>query len=164
MVSSQPRKQRKALAEAPGHVRRKQVASHLSEDLLLKYNRRSLSVIKGDEVKILRGGRKGKTGKVLRVDTKARKIVIEGITHKKADGTDVALPVDPSNVLITRLNLEDKRRRAKLGEKEEPKKAKKAAKSAEPTEKPAKAEPANPVVSSKESEAKAAEKTEEVTA
>lgn len=115
MTSTQPRKQRKALAEAPLHIRRKQISGHLSEELLLKYNRRSVPVVTGDEVRLMRGGHKGTTGKVVDVDTKHRKIVVEGVNHKKADGTDVPLPVDPSNVLVVKLNLEDKRRRAKLG-------------------------------------------------
>ena len=119
MSSIQPRKQRKAWYNAPLHLRRKQMASHLSEDLLLKYNVRRTPVVTGDEVKILRGDHHGETGKVVSVDTKRRKVVVEGITHKKADGTDVAMPVDASNLLITRLNLEDKRRRAKLGADEE---------------------------------------------
>ncbi len=114
MSSIQPRKQRKALYTAPLHKRRKQLAGHLSEELLLKYNRRSFPVIAGDTVKVLRGDHNGKSGKVLDVDTKARKIVVEGVTHKKADGTDVKLPVDPSNVVIVKLNLEDARRRERL--------------------------------------------------
>ncbi len=116
MSSTQPRKQRKARYDAPLHVRRKQVAAHLSEELLLKYNRRSMPVVTGDEVKVLRGNHKGESGKVVDVDTKHRNIVVEGVTVKKADGTDVPRPVDPSNVLITKLNLDDARRRAKLGE------------------------------------------------
>ncbi|MGB0653296.1 MAG: 50S ribosomal protein L24 [Thermoplasmatota archaeon] len=121
MSSLQPRKQRKARYDAPLHVRRKQMAAHLSEELLLKYNRRSFPVISGDTVKVLRGSHRGTDGKVVEIDTKARKVVVEGVTHKKADGTDVALPVDPSNLLITKLNLEDARRRDKLeaGSKEE---------------------------------------------
>jgi large subunit ribosomal protein L24 len=116
--SSQPRKQRLARLTAPHHRARKQMASHLSEELLLRYNRRSLTVVKGDEVRIMRGDadNRKKTGKVVGVDAKARKVTIEGVTHKKADGTDVALPVDPSNLLIVKLNLEDARRRAKLEE------------------------------------------------
>ncbi len=114
MSSIQPRKQRKALYTAPLHTRRKQIAGHLSEELLLKYNRRSFPVITGDTVKVLRGDHSGKSGKVLEVDTKARKIVVDGVTHKKADGTDVRLPVDPSNVVIVKLNLEDVRRRTRL--------------------------------------------------
>ena len=113
-TSSQPRKQRLARLRAPHHQARKQMASHLSEELLLKYNRRSATVIAGDEVRLLRGDHKGKTGKIVDVDVSVRKVVVEGITNKKADGTEVPLPVDPSNLVITRLNLEDKRRESKL--------------------------------------------------
>ncbi len=115
MSSIQPRKQRKAQYDAPLHKRRKQIASHLSEELLLKYNVRCTPLVTGDEVTILRGDNKGKHGKIASVDTKSRKVLVEGITHKKADGTDVGLPLDASNLLITKLNLEDKRRREKLG-------------------------------------------------
>ena len=127
MSSIQPRKQRKALYTAPLHVRRKQIASHLSEELLLKYNVRRTPLVSGDEVLVLRGDKKGAHGKVVDIDTKRRKVTVEGITHKKADGTDVALPLDASNLLITKLNLEDKRRRAKLGEEPSTKKPKKEA-------------------------------------
>ncbi len=122
-TSSQPRKQRKALYDAPLHIRRKQIASHLSEELLLKYNVRSIPVVTGDEVKVMRGGHRGHSGKVVEIRTKDRKVIVEGVTHKKADGTDVALPVNASNLLITRLNLEDKRRRTKLGGDEKSKEA-----------------------------------------
>ena len=114
--SSQPRKQRLARANAPHHQARKQMASHLSEELLLKYNRRSMTVITGDEVKLLRGDHRGKSGRIVDVDVSVRKVVVEGVTNKKADGTEVPLPVDPSNLLIVKLNLEDKRREAKLDE------------------------------------------------
>ena len=127
MSSIQPRKQRKALYTAPLHVRRKQIASHLSEELLLKYNVRRTPLVSGDEVRVLRGDKKGAHGKVVDIDTKRRKVTVEGITHKKADGTDVALPLDASNLLITKLNLEDKRRRAKLGDEASAKKPKKEA-------------------------------------
>lgn len=135
MPSIQPRKQRKARYDAPLHVRRKQTASHLSEELLLKYDRRSMPLVTGDEVRVLRGDKKGDHGKVVEVDHKSRKVVVEGITHKKADGTDIGLPLDPSNLVIVRLNLEDQRRRDKLGdgtgmEKDKPAKAAKPAKKA----------------------------------
>src|SRR5688572_28540032 len=101
-TSSQPRKQRLARASAPHHVSRKQMASHLSEELLLKYNRRSITVITGDELKLLRGDHRGKSGKIVGVDFSVRKVVVEGVTNKKADGTEVPLPVDPSNLLIVK--------------------------------------------------------------
>lgn len=118
MVSIQPRKQRKAFYDAPLHKRRKQMAARLSNELSEKYSRRSMTVITGDEVEVLRGDFKATKGAVTGVLTKSRKIIVDGVNNKKADGTEVPLPVDASNLLITRLNLEDNRRRAKLGEKE----------------------------------------------
>lgn len=115
-MSSQPRKQRLSRYNAPHHQARKQMASHFSEELLLKYNRRSFTLIAGDEVKVLRGDHKGKSGKIVGVDVSVRKVTVDGVTNKKADGTEVPLPVDPSNLLIVRLNLEDKRRVEKLEE------------------------------------------------
>jgi large subunit ribosomal protein L24 len=133
MSSIQPRKQRLALYTAPHHVARKAMASHLSEELLLKYNRRSLTVILGDDVKVLRGDHKGKSGKIVGVDVSARKVTVAGVTNKKADGTEVALPVDPSNLVIVKLNLEDKRRSAKLEASGETRPAEKVQKASKKT-------------------------------
>jgi len=108
--SKKPRKQRKYLKEAPLHVRRKMISAHLSKELRAKYKKRSIPVRVGDEVKILRGEFKGKTGKVKRVDTKKYKIYIEGITKKRTVGTEYMVPIHPSNVEIIKLNLEDKKR------------------------------------------------------
>jgi large subunit ribosomal protein L24 len=120
MVSIQARKQRKARANAPLHERRKAIAAHLSKELREKYNRRAITVRKGDTVKVMRGSFKGHTEKVSDVDTKAYKIYIEGLTLSKSDGKKVAKPIDPSNVILTKLDLSDKYRRNKLGETEVP--------------------------------------------
>lgn len=136
MSSIQPRKQRLARILAPHHQARKQMASHLSEELLLKYNRRSLTVVSGDEVKILRGDSKGKSGKVVEIDVSSRTVTVDGVTVKKSDGTEVPRPLDPSNLVLVRLNLDDPRRRAKLGEQEE---ASKKGEAGVPKERPAKA-------------------------
>ena len=87
------------------------VAAHLSKDLKEKYNRRSLSIRKGDRVTVMRGAFIGIAGEVLNVNRENYKIYVEGITQKKADGTDVPRFIDPSNVLITELFIEDKERR-----------------------------------------------------
>ena len=114
MKSIQPRKQRKELFNAPLHKKRKNLASHLEENLLLKYDKRSIPVIKGDTVKVMRGSFKGHEDKIARVNVKKRYIEIEGITMSKADGNKIAKPIHPSNVVITKLNLTDKWRRIKL--------------------------------------------------
>jgi len=125
MESMMPRKQRKELFNAPLHKRRKWLSSHLEEKLLLKYDKRSISVIKGDTVKVMRGSFRGHEDKVARVDVRKRYLEIEGITMSKADGNKIAKPIHPSNVMITKLNLTDKWRRKKLerGLSEEAKKA-----------------------------------------
>ena len=112
--SVQPRKQRKALADAPLHVRHRFLNAHLSEALLVKYNRRNFPLIKGDTVKVMRGAFRGHEDKVASVDLQIRKVTVEGVTTTKADGTKKARPVDPSNLLITRLNLTDPLRRDRL--------------------------------------------------
>jgi len=108
--SKKPRKQRKFLREAPLHIRRKLIASHLSKELRKQYKRRSFPVRVGDEVRILRGEFKGKTGKVKKVDTKKYRIYIEGIKKKRTVGTEYLVPIHPSKVEIIKLSLEDKKR------------------------------------------------------
>lgn len=118
VTSKKPRKQRKARFNAPHHKRRKMVASHLSDEYLSqdKYYPRSLAVRKGDTVKVIRGDLRGHIGKVAGVNTKKFKITIEGATYVKADGTQIAKPIDPSNVIITKLDLSDAKRRQKIDE------------------------------------------------
>lgn len=124
MKSIKPGKQRKRLYNAPLHKKRKWISAHLEENLLLKYDRRSISVIKGDTVKVMRGSFKGHEDKVVGVNTKKGLIEIEGLVMSKADGNKIPKPIHSSNVLITKLNLTDKWRRKKLetGVSEETKK------------------------------------------
>jgi large subunit ribosomal protein L24 len=133
-MSTQPRKERKTLYNLPSHLNRARIASHLDEPLLLKYNTRSTTLRKGDTVRVLRGEYAGTTGKVIEVDTRTRKVTVDGVTVTKADASQKPRPLDPSNLVITKLDLDDPKRREKLGaseadvEKEEPaqKPAKKA--------------------------------------
>lgn len=114
MKTKNPGKQRKMLYNAPLHKKRKQMSSHLEENLLLKYDKRSIQVIKGDTVKIMRGSFRGHEDKIASVNVKKGYLEIEGITMSKADGNKIARPIHPSNVMITKLNLTDKWRRSKL--------------------------------------------------
>jgi large subunit ribosomal protein L24 len=104
MKSSQPRKQRKMLYNASLHKKRKHLAAHLTENLLLKYDKRSVAVVKGDTVKVMRGSFRGHEDKVAKVHVKKQNIEVEGITTVKADGTKIARQIHPSNVLSTKLN------------------------------------------------------------
>ncbi len=114
MMSEKPRKQRKKMFNAPLHIKRKFMGAHLEENLLLKYDKRAVPVVKGDAVRVMRGSFKGHEDKIVRVNVKKRCIEIEGITMSKADGNKIAKPIHSSNVIITKLNLTDKWRRKKL--------------------------------------------------
>ena len=61
-------------------------------------------------MKIMRGEFQGVKGEVVNVDLKKCKILVDGATVKKTDGTDVARAIEPSNVIITDLTMDDKRR------------------------------------------------------
>ena len=108
--SKQPRKQRKALFNAPLHVRHKLLTARLSEELQRQYGIKRLPVRKGDTVLILRGDFKGVRGKVVKVDLKRVRIYVEGATIKKPSGETVYYPIHPSKVMIVELDLSDKKR------------------------------------------------------
>ena len=114
---TKPSKQRKMIYQAPKHVRYKLFAAPLSPELRAKYKTRSIPVKSGDTVRIMRGDRKGMEGKVTRVDRKKYRIYIEGLTREKVDGTTIFIPIHPSKVMITQLNLDDKWRRKILERK-----------------------------------------------
>jgi large subunit ribosomal protein L24 len=114
--STKARKQRKARANAPLHKRKRMVSAHLDSALMKEYNVRSVAVRKGDTVRVIRGDKdfKASEAKVASVDLKSLKLIIENVTLPKADGTQKPKPVDPSNVLLTRLDLSDPWRKEKL--------------------------------------------------
>ncbi len=115
--SKQPRKQRKYRYNAPLHVKRKFMSSPLSKELKTKYKKKNITVIKGDTVKVVRGQFKGKSGKVSKASYQKIKVYIEGVEMIKKDGNKVQYPIHPSNILITTLKLEDKKRIAALERK-----------------------------------------------
>ncbi len=108
--SKKPRKQRKFLYKAPLHLRRKMISAHLSKELREKYGKRSIPLRRGDEVKIMRGEFKGTVGKVVKIDTKKYKVYVDTVKKKRSIGTEYLVPLSPSNLMILKLNLDDKYR------------------------------------------------------
>jgi large subunit ribosomal protein L24 len=135
-----PGKQRKMYFNAPAHIRHKLMAAPLSAELASSRGAKTLPVRRGDTVRIQRGDNKGFEGKVSRVDLKAYRIYLEGLTREKVDGTNIFLPIHPSKVEIRNLNLDDKWRKDILERKVASKKpVKKAGKpKAKPVKKPEK--------------------------
>jgi large subunit ribosomal protein L24 len=115
---TKPSKQRKMLYEAPAHIRHKLLAAHLSPQLRATHIVKSLAVRSGDTVRVMRGDHEGFEGKITRIDLKTYRIYLEGLTREKVDGTAVFLPVHPSKVMVTRLNLDDKWRKKILERKQ----------------------------------------------
>ena len=116
--SRQKRKQRKYRHNAPLHLRQKLVSAHVEKALKKSYGKRSLPVRKGDEVMVLRGEFRKKKGNVTRVDLKKLKIYIENVKKKKVSGQETEVAMDPSNVMITKLNLDDRMRKKSLQRRE----------------------------------------------
>ncbi|MHA1686352.1 MAG: 50S ribosomal protein L24 [Candidatus Heimdallarchaeaceae archaeon] len=111
--TKQPKKQRKRLYNAPMHRRIKMMTAPLSHELRNKYGVRRLPVHKGDRVVVFQNKHADDEikGRVIEVLPKKYAIYIESYSKEKADGTIVSFPVHPSNVVITSLNLRDRRRR-----------------------------------------------------
>jgi large subunit ribosomal protein L24 len=96
------------------HVRDSSVAAHLNDILRQQYHTRSLRVIKGDTVRVMRGEYGGIEGKIDSVNTMTGTLAIEGIQREKVRGGNVKVRIHSSNVLITNLNLNDKYRHENL--------------------------------------------------
>ena len=124
MASKKAGKQRISQREAPIHVLRKRIRARLITDDPELKNIRSVTVRVGDEVEVTRGdfshpnsikadsrgkrlgqsrGRAGVKAKVASIDTKNGFIFIDGLTQSTADGKEEAVPVNPSNVVVTKL-------------------------------------------------------------
>ncbi|MBI5377263.1 MAG: 50S ribosomal protein L24 [Thaumarchaeota archaeon] len=100
--------------QAANHTRSKQLGATLSKELREKYGSRSVRVIKGDTVRIMRGEFKGIDGKVTQVSTEKNSIAVEGIKREKLKGGNVDIYIHTSNVMVTGMNLDDKWRQNKL--------------------------------------------------
>ena len=112
--SVQPRKQRKYRYNAPSNVRRKFLTVNLTKDLRVKHGKRNVTLRKGDKVKVLRGNYRSKTGTVDRIDLANLKVYVSNIEISKKDGSKAKVPLNPTNLQIIELKLDDKKRKNKL--------------------------------------------------
>ncbi|MBR9675774.1 50S ribosomal protein L24 [Candidatus Woesearchaeota archaeon] len=116
-ASKKPSKQRKYVSKAPLHLRGAFLNVHLSAELRKKHSKRSVRVRKGDKIKVLRGTHKGKMGSVESVNVKKSKVYVVGVESIKRDGSKTKYPLSASNLLITDLNINDKKRKENLERK-----------------------------------------------
>jgi len=104
----------KTIAVTPKHVRDKNICSTLTDDLREQYRRRSIRVIKGDTVRVMRGEYTGIEGKVEKVNTTRGTLSIEGVQREKVRGGNVKVQIHSSNVRVSGLNLDDKYRQDRV--------------------------------------------------
>ena len=102
------------MLHTPKHVRDGMIHSTLAENLREEYGRRSVRVIKGDNVRVMRGEYNGIEGKIEKVNTQRGTVAIEGIQREKVRGGNVKVQIHASNVKIIGLNLDDKKRDNRL--------------------------------------------------
>ena len=124
MTTNNPGKNSLSQSKAPIHVKRKRMRSRLMTNDPNLQNIRTVTVRVGDEVEVLRGdfgnpnstksdskgkrlgqsrGRAGLKSKVNRVDTSSGRIFVDGLTITTADGKEEAIPIHPSNLVVTAL-------------------------------------------------------------
>ncbi len=108
--SKESAKQRKYAYNSPLHVKRKFLSANLSDTLRKKMGKSSVPVRLGDEVIVKRGSFKGTTGEIVKVLIKKSALHVKGVVRKKTDGTEIQIPMHPSNVQMIGLNLDDPRR------------------------------------------------------
>ena len=100
----------------------KQISSPLSKDLQKKYTKKSVRVVEGDSIKIVRGEFKGVDGKIAKISIQKNSVAIEGVKKEKTKGEKFDVYVHSSNVIVTGLNSDDKWRISKLEGKKPSKK------------------------------------------
>ncbi|TLX91977.1 MAG: 50S ribosomal protein L24 [Thaumarchaeota archaeon] len=101
------------------HAREKFLGANVSESQREQHKKRSVRVIKGDTVRIVRGEYAGIEGKVEKVNTERSTLSIEGVQREKIRGGNVKVQIHASNVQIITLNTEDDyRMKSKEKEKE----------------------------------------------
>ncbi|MCE2614978.1 MAG: 50S ribosomal protein L24 [Nitrosopumilus sp. (ex Thoosa mismalolli)] len=92
----------------------KQLGSALSKELQKKYGKRSVRVVEGDNVTIVRGEFAGVDGKVAQISTQKSSVAIEGIKKEQTRGEKYDVYIHTSNLAVKSLNTDDKWRMAKL--------------------------------------------------
>lgn len=114
--SAKPREQRWFRFNAPMHARQHFLHVHVDKALRekLKIKQRAVQLSRGDTVKVVSGGKRGLSGKVMSVSLRTGRITLDSLTRKNARGREIRPPIAASNVYITDLNLSDKHRASML--------------------------------------------------
>ena len=100
MDSKQPRKKRLHLYNMSLHEKKNLLRVHVAKALKEKLKKRSVSIRRGDKVKIMVGDNSGKEAKVVKVSVTKYKVFLEGFTVKKSNKREKFVPFEPSNLML----------------------------------------------------------------
>lgn len=133
-ASSDPAKQRKDRDNAPYHQQGRFLSARLADDVRERVGTKSLPIRTGDRVEVMRGDHEGAKGEVTDIDTDDHRIFVDGIERESVSGAETKISLAPSNLRITKLDLDDARRLAKFEVSEEEKEEIKVEAADEPEE------------------------------
>ena len=132
MSTRKPNKQRKAVAKAPLHIKRKRVRARCIDPAYPTI--RNITVRVGDRVQVHRGdwgnpgsdkdeggkrlgaarGKSGVEAGVIGIDSKKGKVFVEGVSQPKSDGKEEGISVHASNLVVIKVDESDPIRIKKL--------------------------------------------------
>lgn len=105
-----PGKNRKRMLTGVYHVKRKSLVAPIDKPLVKQVNKKKTSLRKGDTVKVLVGEHKGKTSVVEKVNYDKAVVYLKDFKVTNSRGQEKLLPFKASNLVITTLVLNDKKR------------------------------------------------------
>lgn len=85
------------------------MSSRLSKDLISQYGFKSFPVKRGDNVYVLTGDFKGKSGYVNRVARRDYKVYVDSCEKFSSSGKKVPVGIDASNLRIVEFSMEEGR-------------------------------------------------------
>lgn len=109
-VSSQARKVRKHYFNATKEEKHIALSAPLSKELQTTHGIKRLPVRRDDEVTVVRGQFKSRSGRVVAVKLSSMRINIESVTKQKINNETVFIPIHPSNVMITKIKMDKYRK------------------------------------------------------
>ena len=107
-VASQPRKVRKHYFNATKEEKHVALSAPLSKELQTQHGIKPIR--RDDEVEVVRGVFKTRTGRVTAVKLRSMRINVESVTKPKVNNETVFIPIHPSNVRITKIKMDKYRK------------------------------------------------------
>lgn len=108
------RKQRKRFFNLPTHAKTKLFNAKLHDDLQSEYGIKRMTIRNGDTVLVVRGEFRDMEGKVSKVDRQKSQLFIDGASIEKSSGTTFDIPIHPSNVVLTKIEVKKDKWRKKV--------------------------------------------------